>query len=355
MTREELEKKVEEIETRAAEKQAKDLEEKRNKSFYNEGNFKMQNIENRNDAWQQFAQAMIEKRALSLQDSKLAAGGGEGTTAGTDTGRITQVSQLWDLIRQKEPLLDMVSYFNGPDWETQIPVLEARPAVPSEAGEGWDGSDPTTANATRSADIAVKKINPKTYVAILPITYEAAKFSFLNLESRIPGLLAEAYRTAMCAKVFAGIFNKDNIGNQIATASASAVSIKDLLDLALAMKDTDIANPVMVMNQGIYSAIAAADANGYDFVKEELVRNKSVEGVKVILSGKAPVFGSASAGDIVVFGGDLKNFALGVADQISIEPLKKLGSSNTFYQSIAAFDGIMVQPKNVYGLKKASL
>lgn len=354
MTREELEKKVEEIETRAAEKQAKDLEEKRTKTFYGD-NFKMNNTEVRNDAWQQFAQAMIEKRALSLQDSKLAAGGGEGTTAGTDTGRITQVSQLWDLIRQKEPLLDMVSYFNGPDWETQIPVLEARPAVPSEAGEGWDGSSPATADAIRSADIAVKKINPKTYVAILPITYEAAKFSFLNLESRIPGLLAEAYRTAMCAKVFAGIFNKDNVGNQIATASASAVSIKDLLDLALAMKDTDIANPVMVMNQGIYSAIAAANADGYDFVKEELVRNKSVEGVKVILSGKAPVFGSASAGDIVVFGGDLKNFALGVADQISIEPLKKLGSSNTFYQSIAAFDGIMVQPKNVYGLKKASL
>ena len=121
------------------------------------------------------------------------------------------------------------------------------------------------------------------------------------------------------------------------------------------MKDTAIANPVIVMHQGIYSAIAAADADGYDFVKEELVRNKSVEGVRVILSGKAPAFGSASANDIVVWGGDLKNFAFGVADQITIEPIKQLGDSNTYYQAIAAFDGIVVQPKNVYGLKKASL
>ena len=82
MTKEQLEAKVAEIEERAKAKEAAALEEKRNKTFYGE-NFKMQNIENRNDAWKQFAQAMIEKRALSLQDSKLAAGGGNGTTDGT--------------------------------------------------------------------------------------------------------------------------------------------------------------------------------------------------------------------------------------------------------------------------------
>lgn len=348
MTREELEKKVEEIETRAAEKQAKDLEEKRNKSFYNEGNFKkMTNTETRNKAWQDFATAMIEKRALSITSTL-------GEDAANGIGAVNQIADLWDLIKQKEPLLDMVSYFNGPNFETQIPVLESRPATPTEVEEGWTGNNPS---ASKDAGLKVKKINPKTYVGILPITYEAARQSFVGLEARIPGLLAESFRTAMCNKVFSVIFDDDNVAaaNQIATASASAVSVKDLLDLALAMKDMDIANPVMIMHQGIYSAIAAADANGYDFVKEELVRNKSVEGVKVILTGKAPAFGSASAGDIVVWGGDLKNFAFGVADMITIEPIKQLGDSNTYYQAIAAFDGIVVQPKNVYGLKKASV
>jgi HK97 family phage major capsid protein len=346
MTREELEKKVEEIETRAAEKQAKDLEEKRNKSFY-EGNFKMNENKVENRTWKDLANAMIEKRALSITSTL-------GEDAANGIGAVYQFGQLWDLIKQREPLLDMVSYFNGPNFETQVPVLEARPAVPTKVSEGWTDNDP---DAMKSADLKVKKLNPETYVGILPITYEAARHSFVALEQRIPGLLAESFRTAMCKVIFDNIFDADKVAaaNQIATASASAVSIKDLLDLALKVKDTDVAEPVMVMNQGIYSAIAAADANGYDFVKEELVRNKTVEGVKVILTGKAPAFAGATAGDIVVWCGDLKNVALAIADQIDISPIKKLGDSNTYYQAIMAFAGDVIQPKNVFGLKKASL
>ena len=191
-------------------------------------------------------------------------------------------------------------------------------------------------------------------MAILPITYEAAKMSFVGLEEKIPGLLADAYRTSMCNKLFADIFDADNIAAaNVLDTDATGVSLKNLLDLALAMKDTDIANPVIVMNPAIYSAIAAAEGGVYDFVKEELVRNKTIEGVRVILTGKAPSYADASEGDIVVFGGDLKNYAFGVADQISIEPMKKLGSTNIFYQSVAAFGGAMVQKKNVFGLGKA--
>ena len=348
MTLEELRTKVESLETRAAEKQARDLEEKRNLSL--KDNFKMENKETRNSVFAEMAKAILEKRtinAINITDTL-------GEDAANGIGRVNQFAQLWDLIKQKEPLLDQVSYFNGPNFETQIPVLEARPATPTKVSEGWTGNDPS---ATKSAGLAVKKLNPETYVAILPITYEAARHSFVGLEERIPALLAESFRTAMCNLVFDGIFDADNIAasNQIATASASAVSIKDLMDLALAVKDTDVAEPVMVMNQGIYAAIAAADSNGYDFVKEELVRNKTVEGVKVILTGKAPAFGTASADDIVVWCGDLKNYALAIADQVTIEPMKKLGDSMTYYQAIMAFAGAVVQPKNVFGLKKASL
>lgn len=351
---EELRSKVEAMETKAAEMQkaaeeraaARKAEEERNAAFYNH-NFKgnnTMNTENR-EAWAEVAKAMLEKRALSIQDNVL------GDNVGTHTGRISQIADVWDLIKQREPLMDKVSVFNGPNWETQIPVLEARPAVPTNVEEGWDDNDPS---ALKNADIAVKKITPVTHVAILPITYEAARQSFVGLEERIPGLLAESYRTAMCNLMFAELFDDDNVAsaNQIETASASAVGIKDLLDLALAVKDTDIAEPVLIINQEIYSAIAAAEAGVYDFVKEELVREKKVEDVPVIITGKAKKFSTASAGDVVAWCGDLKNFAFGIADQIEIEPIKKLGSSNTFYQSIAAFNGAVIQPKNVYALVK---
>ena len=337
MTLEELTKKTEEIEKRAAEKKA----ELRNNNFYQENHKMSENKENR--AFAEMAKAILEKRAISIN-----------ATLGHDTangiGAINQIADLWDLIKQKEKLLDRISYFNGPNFETQIPVLEARPAVPTAYAETADKSGAVDSTAA----VAVKKINPKTYFAILPITYEAAKQSFVGLEERIPGLLAEAFRTAMCNLVFAGLFDDDNVAaaNVIETGSASAVTLADLEALALKVLDTDAAEPVIVMNPAIYGTIAAASANGYDFLKEELVRNKSVEGIPVILSGKAPAFGAASEGDIVVWAGDLKNYAMGVADQVTIEPMKKIGDSNTYYQAIAAFDGIVVQPKNVFGLGK---
>ena len=348
---EELRTKVEELEKRASEMQkeaeeraaARKAEEEKRNAFYSKGHFNMTN-ENR-AAWQEVAKAMVEKRALSIQNNVL------GDNVGTDTGRVSQIQDVWDLIKTREPLLDKVSVFEGPNWETQIPVLEARPAVPTKVSEGWDNNSPS---ATKDTDIAVKKITPETYVAILPITYEAAKMSFANLEEKIPGYLAESYRTSMCNLMFSELFKSANVAaaNQIETASASAVGLKDLLDLALAVKDTDIAEPIMILNQEIYSAIAAAEGGVYDFVKESLIREKKVEDVPVLITGKAPKFSTASAEDVVVWCGDLKNFAFGIADQISIEPIKKLGSSNTFYQSIAAFNGTVVQPKNVFGLVK---
>lgn len=362
MNIEDLTKKIEEIEERAKAKEAAALEEKRNKSFYNKGNFKMQNTENRNKAWQDLANAMIEQRALSITDQVSSAV--YGTDSGTDTGRIAQIAQLWDLIKEKEPLLDRVSYFNGPNFETQIPCLEAKPAEPTEVGEGWNANDP---DAFKKANVAVKKINPITHVGILPITWECARQSFVGLEERIPGLLAESFRTAMCNQLFSIIFNKDNIyggsaaasyadTHKIETNSASAVTLADLDKLALLVLDTDIAEPVIVMNPDIYSKLATTNEVGYDFIREELVRNKTVEGIKVVLSGKAPKFyGSAaqvSTGDVAVFAGDLKNVAFGVADQVTVEPMRRLGDSNIYYQAIGAWNAIMVQPKNVYALVK---
>lgn len=347
MEKRELEMKVEELEKRAQElkekAEARKAEEERKNVFYGDRKNTMKNEYRAN--WASIKDAILEKRSLSIQDNVL------GDNVGTDTGRVSQISEIWDLIKQREPLMDRVSMFEGANWETQIPVLEARPAVPTKVSEGWDGNSPS---ANKDADIAVKKLTPETYVAILPITYEAARMSFANLEEKIPGLLAESYRTAMCNLMFAELFDDDNVAsaNQIETASASAVGIKDLLDLALAVKDTDAAEPVLIINQEIYSAIAAAEGGVYDFVKESLVRDKKIEDVPVVITGKAPKFSTASAGDIVAWCGDLKNFAFGIATQIQIDPIKKLGSSNTFYQAIAAWNGTVVQPKNVFGLAK---
>lgn len=341
-----LSKQKEELEQRFKAAEERKRQEERQNLKYNKGN-KIMNTENR--AWKDIADALVEKRAISITASQSEA-------VPNGVGAINQIADLWDLIKQKEPLLDRISYFNGPNFETQIPVLEARPAIPTDYAETASKSGATD---TKTA-VKVKKINPKTYFSILPITYEAARQSFVGLEGRIPGLLAESFRTAMCQLVFDGIFDSDNVwagavgddepSHQIALASNSAVTFADLEKLVLKVLDTDIAEPVIVMNPAIYGVLASTDAQGYNFLKEELVRNKTLEGVKVILSGKAPILDGIEAGDVIVWAGDLKNFAMGVADQVTVEPLKQVGDSNTYYQAIAAFDGIVVQPKNVFAL-----
>lgn len=299
---------------------------------------------NQVSSWRDMVKAMSEKRSITLNG----------------TGAINQINGLWDLIKQREPLLDRVSYFRGPNSQTQVAILSARPAIPSKVAEGATNITPDS-----TAGIGSKSLYPYTWAAVLPVTYEAVLYSISDIEQRIPALMAESFRTAMCNGMFVGdgsnstikgIFASGSVAadNLIETASASAVSIKDLEDLALKVKDYDVAEPVIIMEPAIYSAIAAADANGYDFLKEELVRNKSIEGIPVVLTGKAPSFAGASGGDIVVWCGDLKNYALAIADEVTIEPLKKVGDTNTYYQAVMAFTGDVVEPRNVFGLKKKS-
>lgn len=299
---------------------------------------------NQVSSWRDMVKAMSEKRSITLNG----------------TGAINQINGLWDLIKQREPLLDKVSYFRGPNSQTQVAILSARPAVPSKVAEGASSISPDS-----TAAIGSKSLYPYTWASVLPVTYEAVLYSIADVEQRIPALLAESFRTAMCNGMFQGdgtnstikgIFASGSVAaaNLIETASASAVALADLEALALKVKDYDVAEPVMIMEPAIYSAIASTDAAGYNFLKEELVRNKTIEGIPVVLTGKAPSFAAASGGDIVVWCGDLKNYALAVADEVTIEPLKKVGDTNTYYQAVMAFTGDVVEPRNVFGLKKKS-
>ena len=299
---------------------------------------------NQVSSWRDMVKAMSEKRSITLNG----------------TGAINQINGLWDLIKQREPLLDKVSYFRGPNSQTQVAILSARPAVPSKVAEGATSISPDS-----TAAIGSKSLYPYTWASVLPVTYEAVLYSIADVEQRIPALLAESFRTAMCNGMFQGdgtnstikgIFASGAVAadNLIETASASAVALADLEALALKVKDYDVAEPVMIMEPAIYSAIASTDAAGYNFLKEELVRNKTIEGIPVVLTGKAPSFAAASGGDTVVWCGDLKNYALAVADEVTIEPLKKVGDTNTYYQAVMAFTGDVVEPRNVFGLKKKS-
>lgn len=352
---EELRTKVQEMETRASEiqkeaeerKAAIKADEERKSAFY--GDRKNMN-NNQNTEWRSIVEAMAEKRTVQIQ----------GTEA------IAQVNGIWDLVKQRNPLLDRVSYFRGPNGKTSIALLAAHPAKPSKTSTANNTAYNRNYNLDNSQLLGVKNLTPYAWTSIIPVDYDTVTYSFSDIENRLPALLADAFRDAMCDGMFTGdgsnstikgIFASGSVAadNLIETESALAVSFKDLLDLALKVKDMDVAEPIIIMEPAIYSVLAATSTEDYNFVKEELVRNKSVEGIHVELTGKAPSFAEASEGDIVVWAGDLKNYGFAVADELTIETAKIVGDSNTYFQGIMSFTGDVIQPKNCFGLKKAGV
>jgi hypothetical protein len=50
----------------------------------------------------------------------------------------------------------------------------------------------------------------------------------------------------------------------------------------------------------------------------------------------------------------LDDYGLGMASEIAIEPIKKVGDTNTYFQASIFANGIPIVDKNFYGLKTVS-
>jgi hypothetical protein len=128
--------------------------------------------------------------------------------------------------------------------------------------------------------------------------------------------------------------------------------IADIVQLALTVQDfTD--NGVIVLAPSIYAGVLADTTTGVaEVYKEELIRNKTIENVQVILTSAAP--SSTTAGSIVAVAGRLDDYALAMASEINIESIKKVGDTNTYFQASVFANGIPIVESSFYGLKTKS-
>lgn len=285
--------------------------------------------------------AMKEKRAITIGA----------------TGSVNFVPEIVKDAQAKRPLLSMVRTFYGRDASTNIPVFSPTIARPAAQAEGA-----TSIASDIQATLGAISVAPHAYVSVLPVTHEALLLSAANLEAELPAIFADAFAEAMYNGIvngtgssldMTGLFAAGSVAsaNKISCAAAGLPTMADLVGLALKLQDySDSA--VLVMNPAVYSAItASADANNVVY-KEELIRNKSIEGVKVILTGAAP--SATTSGAALVVGMDMKNYALAVAQELTIEPLKKVGDTNTYFQASMFFNGKVIHNKNAWSLNAAS-
>jgi HK97 family phage major capsid protein len=280
--------------------------------------------------------ALIEKRAITLNG----------------TGAINQIKELAKELQAKTPVLNLVRYFYGPNASTNIPVLSPGLATPAAAAEGA-----TSIAVDTTAVLGSKSITPHAFVSILPISLEALTMGTVNFDSELPAIFADAFAQGFHRGIltgtgtglnFTGLFGSIPAANQIACGAEGSPLIADLVRLALTIQDlTD--SGVIVLSPSVYAGVLADPAEGVSKVyKEELIRSKTIENVKVILTSAAP---SDLAGSIVAVAGRLDDYGLGMASEIAIEPIKKVGDTNTYFQASVFANGIPIVVKNFYGLK----
>jgi hypothetical protein len=297
-------------------------------------------VDRRSASTADIQKALIEKRAITLNG----------------TGAINQIKELVKELQAKTPILERVKYFYGPNASTNIPVLSPGLATPASAvAEGA-----TSVSVDTSAVLANKTITPHAYVSILPVSLETLTMGTVNFDSELPAIFADSFAQAFHKGIltgagslnFTGLFGAIPAINQIACGEAGNPLIADLVKLALTIQDlTD--SGVIVLSPSIYAGVLADTTAGVaEVYKEELIRNKTIENVRVVLTSAAP--STLTAGSIVAVAGRLDDYGLGMASEIRINPIEKVGDTNTYFQASVFANGIPIVPKNFYGLKTIS-
>lgn len=306
--------------------------------------------------------APVEARntKATLQDEfrKLASGEVRSITIGS-TGNINQVTKLFNEVAVKDDIVNAASFFYGPNAATNIPVL-----VPLADPDGYAEGE-TNVSVDTDASVATTQITPKAHVSVLPISAEMLTMGAVDIESELSAIFQKTFIRVMHkemivgsgANTMTGIFTAAT-GAGVTTCgsvatNATAIKISDLAKLALAVSGKDEEYSI-ILNPAVYNGALADSTAGEDvkIYKEGLIRDKSIEGVKVILDSNAPnTFGASK---ILAVACPLSRFAIGVGGEITIDPIKVKGDTNTYFQATMFFNGKQISAKDLACIKSAA-
>lgn len=283
------------------------------------------------NALRDVAQAMIEKRAITLNG----------------TGAVLVLKELWKEMVAKTPILNYISEFYGENASTVIPVWNTGNQLPVPVARGAD----TFTNLSDDT-LGAKTLLPKAFAISYPIAKEVLKLSAPEIEGKLKEILIDLYARLIATQIFNGSGANDFTPitdgiNEVNTESGKFL-LSDLSKLALSIKDrTDSA--AIFINPKIYSYFINDMRDTQKIYREDLVRNKMIEGVPVILTSYAPE--ATTDGAFIAVGGDIKNYAVAIAGELEIEPKKVVGQLGVTFDVSMWLNGAPIVPKNLWGLK----
>ncbi|MEM4260541.1 MAG: phage major capsid protein [Candidatus Woesearchaeota archaeon] len=300
------------IETLKAERRAKEMEKE------------LRNIEiptQKNDtSFRNIVEAMKEKRAITLNG----------------TGNINVIQSIVSQAIEKNDLIKDYSYFYGENAQTNIPVFAPTPARPVGNAE-----DASSISADSTGVLGATSLSPKPFVSLLPVSYAAVAFN-TNFENELKNVFAKVFSDAVWyqslvgtgTNQFTGVF-KASSTNTITCAATGAPAPKDLLALAIKAKSL-LDNPVIVIHPD-FAIELITGSSAKDPISNEFLINKTIFSVPVIVSSYA--LNTTTGGSIVAVAFDKTKYAVAIATELIVTPIRKPGDVNVYYQAELYMNG----------------
>lgn len=282
------------------------------------------------EGFEAITNAMKEKRAITLNG----------------TGAINVIQDIMTAALESNELTKDYSVFYGENAKTSIPVFSTMPATPSGQAEGV-----TNVSADSTAVFGASDLVPKPFVSLLQISYATAAFN-KNFEAQLKKVFSKSFADAILyqslvgtgTSQFTGVFECS--GSTTTALAAGKPTPADLLGIAITAK-SKLSNPVIVMSATFLSDILVG-TSAKDPITNEILINRTCFGVPIITSGHAPT--STTEDDVMIVVFDKPNYAVAIASELLIIPIRKAGDTNVYYQAELYMNGKPIIAGDVFQL-----
>jgi hypothetical protein len=241
-----------------------------------------------------------------------------------------------------------VQKYLAPNSISTVPVFAPHMAVPVGTAPGATG---TSSDST--AVLTGDPLTLKAWYSTLAVSMGALMSS--DIEAELPGIFQEAFSAAIDKLICVGAGSgQDALGVFIASSSGvptgsditctsgadAAPNWADYVGLAmtlLGLSGGPMDSLAIIVHPSVFATALGSGTTGYDPMKAEFLARQTILGIPVILSSYALT--TLTRGAYVAVGGYFKHYALAIAQEIKIDPIKTVGSDNVTFQAFVYMQG----------------
>lgn len=264
------------------------------------------------------------------------------------SGTVNTVDEMFSEALPGVEYLEYCQLFRGTDSQSKIPVWEVLPEG-HFVEEGGSLEESTGENATKILD-------PLQAMLSTTITMTALKYASGMKEGQAIKEAFEKVIKRMAAKymlIGQGAEHGEPLGlwNVAGTEHTGAENILGLAGFAQSIAGLGFEYPAIILNPSEYTKIvgSAGSNNVAKVYAEQLITEKVLEGIPVIVSAYAPA--EISAGDIAAVGLDLRNYAIAYAPTVDIVAKSVPRSSLVTVDGYAYFTSAPIIDKDIHQYK----